>query len=272
MGSHTANSKGRRQIMTRPLAMSVGDDLDNDDVRFDETALMDDHIAGIHKKWDCIEDEIWAKIVIMEKTQEVAKAFIRAPVMTVNGGDFGFDEEIIGLSGFNNTLRDGDTKRVLDLVGDGCRMKMDDGGNILVERKSKEKLFCIGPDNGIMALELEKPQILFDMRKYQHTISKEMRKVKPDWGKVRRKAICSISFVDQENLFLDQPVWLLIINIVALDFLRSKIGSTKEEPNYENVKNTEDDGKEEDLYFSGLGAKVRPANPCKPKKQACVIS
>ena len=252
--------------------MSVGDGLDNDDVRFDETALMDDHIAGIHKKWDFIEDEIWAKIVIMEKTQEVAKAFIRAPVMTVNGGDFGFDEEIIGLSGFNNTLRDGDTKRVLDMMGDGCRMKMDNGGNILVERNSKEKVFCNGPDYGmVLEFEIEKPQILFDMREYQHTISKEMRKDKPDWGKVRRKAICSISFVDQENLFLDQPVWLLIINIVALDFLRTKIDSTKEEPNYKNVENTEDDGKE-DLYFSGLGAKVRPTNPHKPKKQACVIS
>ena len=82
--------------MAEALNMSAGDDIDIDDVWFDETALMDDHIAGILKKWECIEDEIWAKIVLMEKNHMVAKAFIRTPVLTVNGGKSGFDGEVIG--------------------------------------------------------------------------------------------------------------------------------------------------------------------------------
>merc|ERR1712129_117837 len=267
MGSCALNKKetGRmvsRQKMAEALNMSAGDDIDIDDVWFDETALLDDHVAGILKKWDCIEDEIWAKVVLMEKNHRVAKAFIRTLVLTVNGGKSGLDGEVIGLAGFDNSLRDTKTKRVLGMVGDGCRMKMDEGGNIIIKRISKEEILCKGSYDGkTFALEIEKPQILFEMRKFQHTMSKEMRKDKPDWGKVRRQAICSISFVDEENSVLDQPVWLLIINIVALDFLRLKIDSTIEVTpvNDEGVENTEEDGNiKEDPYFKGLEAKVPP--------------
>ena len=40
-----------RQRMAESLNRSVGDDLDIDDVWFDETSLMDDHITGILDKY-----------------------------------------------------------------------------------------------------------------------------------------------------------------------------------------------------------------------------
>ena len=111
-------------------------------------------------------------------------------------------------------------------------------------------------------MEIGKPEILFDMRKFQHTVSREMRKDQPDWGRVRQQAISSLVFGDDESSVLDQPVWLLMINIVALDLLRSRIESVRKVTLAAvdgSVDSTEERvTKEEDPYFSGLEAKVPP--------------
>ena len=69
----------------------------------------------ILRKWDAIDDEIWAKVIVLERNRRVAKvnvvlrrgraglncineytfvlfqAYARAPVLTINGGNGGFD-------------------------------------------------------------------------------------------------------------------------------------------------------------------------------------
>ena len=54
-------------------------------------SLLQDHIAEVMSKWHSIDDEIWAKIIVLERNRRVAKAYARAPVLTVNGSDDGFD-------------------------------------------------------------------------------------------------------------------------------------------------------------------------------------
>ncbi len=87
-------------------------------------------------KWESIDDEIWAKIIVLERNRRVAKAYARAPVLTVNGSDDGFDGfrsvchlfvsvlgvdvsvlGRIGLSGFENPMRDPKTEEVKRLIG-----------------------------------------------------------------------------------------------------------------------------------------------------------
>lgn len=53
--------------------------------------LFQDHIQEVLNKWKQIDDEIWAKIIVMERNRRVAKAYARAPVLTINGSDDGFD-------------------------------------------------------------------------------------------------------------------------------------------------------------------------------------
>lgn len=65
----------------------------------------------ILRKWEAIDDEIWAKVIVLERNRRVAKvdacltvlncineytfvlfqAYARAPVLTINGGNGGFD-------------------------------------------------------------------------------------------------------------------------------------------------------------------------------------
>jgi hypothetical protein len=54
-------------------------------------SLLQDHIQEVLDKWHQIDDEIWAKVIVLERNRRVAKAYARAPVLTINGSDDGFD-------------------------------------------------------------------------------------------------------------------------------------------------------------------------------------
>lgn len=50
-----------------------------------------DHIQEILMKWEQLDDEIWSKIICMERNRRVAKAYARAEELTINGSDDGFN-------------------------------------------------------------------------------------------------------------------------------------------------------------------------------------
>lgn len=54
----------------------------------------------------------------MERNRRVAKAYARAPTLSINGSDDGFDGYQIGLNGFDNPLRDPKTDMVKQHIGD----------------------------------------------------------------------------------------------------------------------------------------------------------
>lgn len=83
-------------------------------------------------KWDQIDDEIWAKIIVMERNRRLAKAYVRAPVITINGSDEGFDGFRIGLNGFHNPHRDPKTTHIKKQIG----MVGETFENIFIKRKT----------------------------------------------------------------------------------------------------------------------------------------
>jgi hypothetical protein len=101
------------------------------------TLFFQDHIQEVIDKWDSIDDEIWAKVIVLERNRRVAKAYARAPVITVNGSTDGFDGFRIGVAGFENPLRDSNTSATIQALGIGLKLKMDDVGNVLVKRMTR---------------------------------------------------------------------------------------------------------------------------------------
>lgn len=200
--------------------------------------FFQEHIQEVLNKWQSIDDEIWAKIIVLERNRRVAKAYARAPVLTVNGSDDGFDGFRIGLAGFENPMRDPKTEEVKRLIGQGCKIKMDDSGNILVKRIAKSNVYVkmTSEENAINSdilklpngsLEAEKPVKLFDMKKFQQNVSREMRRAYPDRRKLECQCISAIAFVRNEADILDSPCWIMLINIVAMDMLKSKMPPSK---------------------------------------------
>ena len=115
---------------------------------------------------------------------------------------------------------------------------MDDSGNILVKRIAKSNVYVklTSEENAIASdilklpngqLESEKPVKLFDMKKFQQNVSREMRRAYPDRRKLECQCISAIAFVRNENDILDCPCWIMLINIVAMDMLKSKMPPSK---------------------------------------------
>jgi len=250
----------RRKILSRSrddlhLDGPVNGEPDEEDVWYNKEKLYKEHIQEVLNKWQSIDDEIWAKIIVLERNRRVAKAYARAPVLTVNGSDDGFDGFRIGLAGFENPMRDPKTEEVKRAIGQGCKVKMDDSGNILVKRIAKSGVYVkmTSEDNAIASeilklpngsLESEKPVKLFDMKKFQQNMSRELKRSNPDRIKLENQCISAIAFggfdmdetssgsdgsssMPNESLNRDDPLraplWILVINIVAMEMLRSKL-------------------------------------------------
>ena len=137
---------------------------------------------------------------------------------------------------------------------------MDDSGNILIKRIAKANVLVKIPDsenavsNEIVklphgSLELDKPVKLFDMKKFQQNVARELKRAYPDRRKLECQVrhyitytnifssdnklfqcISAVAFVKNESDILEQPCWVMLINIVAMDMLKSKIPPGKMNP------------------------------------------
>ena len=103
--------------------------------------LLQDHIAEVVAKWENVDDEIWAKMIIFERNRRVAKAYARSAVLTINGSDAGFNGLNIGVNGFENPRRDMEVADCKAAIGAGCKLKMTENGDILIKRVGKGKVF-----------------------------------------------------------------------------------------------------------------------------------
>lgn len=119
---------------------------------------------------------------------------------------------------------------------------MDDSGNILIKRVSRcgiivksaasksdqsPSLSAISPEilKADGRLELDKPVRLFDMKKFIQNIDRELRNAYPDRKKLENQCIILIAFARDATDILDLPSYVMIINIVAIDMLKSRIPS-----------------------------------------------
>ena len=61
------------------------------------------------------------------------------------------------------------------------------------------------------------------MNKFQTNLSRETRRAYPDRRRLEMQCLSAIVFVRTEPDLLQCPVWVLIVNVVGLDMLKSKL-------------------------------------------------
>jgi hypothetical protein len=61
------------------------------------------------------------------------------------------------------------------------------------------------------------------MKKFQSNVNRELRRAYPDRRRLETQCLSAIGFVKSENELLDCPIWILVINVVAMDMLKSKL-------------------------------------------------
>lgn len=64
---------------------------------------------------------------------------------------------------------------------------------------------------------------IFDMKKFQSNVNRELSRAYPDRRRLETQCLSILSFVKSENDILECPIWVLIVNVVAMDMLKSKL-------------------------------------------------
>lgn len=119
----------------------------------------------------------------------------------------------------------------------GVRIKIDEMGNIIIKRLSQHDVIIRGYEKDQCAiakdvleangeLPAETSVKLFDIKKFQANITRELRSSYPNRAKLENQCIVGVGFVKDADNVLELPVWCMLINIVALDMLRSRLPPT----------------------------------------------
>lgn len=61
------------------------------------------------------------------------------------------------------------------------------------------------------------------MKKFQSNVNRELRRAYPDRRRLETQCLSALAFVKSENDILECPIWVLIVNVVAMDMLKSKL-------------------------------------------------
>lgn len=61
------------------------------------------------------------------------------------------------------------------------------------------------------------------MKKFQSNVNRELRRAYPDRRRLETQCLSVVAFVKSENDILECPIWVLIVNVVAMDMLKSKL-------------------------------------------------
>ncbi|XP_074598286.1 uncharacterized protein LOC141852999 isoform X2 [Brevipalpus obovatus] len=224
----------RKKILSQSCDKHIEDCMpyESQEVWFNQEQLFKDHIKEILDKWDQIDDDIWAKVIFMERNRRVAKAYVRTQLITFNGTERGFDGHVVGLRGFANPRRDDKTVKLLENIGEGFRMKIDESGDILVKRLGANGVTVISEDPSAIGqdlieskgiLQLHKALTLFQMKKLIINISKELQSAYPDRRALERQCISIICFDCESKNILQSACWMMVINIVAMEMIKAKL-------------------------------------------------
>ena len=181
-----------------------------------------------------MDDEVWAKIVVMEKESRLAKAYIKTPVVSIDGSNTGFDGVKVGINGLvSGATGDKESAMCKLLIEEGCRLKLTQNGDILLKRDDNLNIFAFrskyskySMSDAIVRLpyglmQKDKTYKLFDMKKFQDHLSQELLTDRPDWSSLEKEAAVMFSFAKFTEDIIQSPVWIVIINIVALQVIKT---------------------------------------------------
>ena len=186
-----------------------------------------------------MDDEVWAKIIVIEKKTRLAKAYIKTPFVGIDGSNTGFDGHKVGINGLECEVTcDKESAMCKLLIEEGCRLKLTQNGDILIKRDDNLNIFAFRSKHSTQAMndalvklpyglvQKNKTYKLFDMKKFQDHLSQELLTDRPDWSSLEMETAVMFSFAKFTEDVIQSPVWIVIINIVALQVIKTLRAST----------------------------------------------
>ncbi|CAD6189093.1 unnamed protein product [Caenorhabditis auriculariae] len=218
----------------------------NSDTWYDTDAFLLDQVKEVLDKLSegSIDDEIWGKIVVMERCKRVAKAYLRKTTVIIDGSEDEFDGKTLGFNHFDNSTRDEHIQEIRSKIADGVILKMDFQGNIKGMARGATPVVCQGwkdtrsncisdrlvrlqgkLNHGVS--EDEKAYKMFDMRKFKNALERELQEEAPDARTLLLKTCVRVALVKDGPDMNRTPCWFAVVNLVALDMVKEKIPKIK---------------------------------------------
>uniref|UniRef100_A0A914CIB5 MH2 domain-containing protein n=1 Tax=Acrobeloides nanus TaxID=290746 RepID=A0A914CIB5_9BILA len=184
----------------------------------------------------------------MERGKRIAKAYLRKTTIIVDGGDEEFDGKTLGFNYFSNPYRDEHTEELRSKIGDGVILKIDNQGNIKAMARGSTPVFVQGwrdakiaciPDKVVRMhgkLTTKTPTCtndddrifkVFDMRRFKQAVERDPYETDNDAKNLLLKTCVRLALVKDGggNDPMKTPCWFMVINLVALDMLKTKLPS-----------------------------------------------
>uniref|UniRef100_A0A158Q8A0 MH2 domain-containing protein n=1 Tax=Elaeophora elaphi TaxID=1147741 RepID=A0A158Q8A0_9BILA len=208
-----------------------------------------------------LDDEIWGEIILMEKCKRLVKVYLREDkceqqklklqfrrtAVIIDGSSDEYDGITLGFNHFENFDRDKDSSDIRHKIGDGVIVKIDGNGNVkamarglapvIVQGWNDPRSKCI-PEQLVAQkghlktikdrlkgiTDQQRVEKIFDMRLFNSSIEQELKRAQPNTLQLLLKSCIRIALVKDAGInALKTPCWILIVNLVALDVLRSKL-------------------------------------------------
>uniref|UniRef100_A0A1I7WPM8 MH2 domain-containing protein n=1 Tax=Heterorhabditis bacteriophora TaxID=37862 RepID=A0A1I7WPM8_HETBA len=167
---------------------------------------VQDNLHEVDIKMQDIDNQIWAKLIIMEKGTRIAKV---CSLRVIKSNDhYDFNGSRLGIQCFRNPQRDVNSELDIDLLGKGIELSIDDDGSIWVRNSTDRSLIVVS--QGIKYQVCSISEKIFDLNIFKDCIFQQCNITNG-----RQDTIVYIQFSPCDDI-LSCPLLLCLINIIAI--------------------------------------------------------
>uniref|UniRef100_A0A0N5C0P5 MH2 domain-containing protein n=1 Tax=Strongyloides papillosus TaxID=174720 RepID=A0A0N5C0P5_STREA len=228
------------KLMRLPSSISTGDYHDPKELNVntkkqlikkrwnDLNKFLADNSGEVNQKLKGLEQEIWAKLILMEKDCRIMKAYLRFPTININGGFDDFDGLQVGLARFTSSDNDSSTyisslDGLLYQLKGGLDIKIDAIGNIFMRKNTSLRIVATSVFDTNQTVELGKDYLkVFDLRKFKKKLWKLIQDGEKDCKILSKYTFIMITLGTEEmynsNIF-SCDLWIALIHIIAVEMI-----------------------------------------------------
>ncbi|VDM49442.1 unnamed protein product [Toxocara canis] len=208
-----------------------------------------DNLAEVYRKLANIEEQIWGKLIVMERNVRTAKAYLRSRIIAVDGSHAEFDGLRLGVSRFANVYRDERTTRALRRFCKGVKMKIDDSGGVWV-RSVEGSVMTRGMLGD--AIVYAEPVKVFDLKLFKDIVSRQNEYDELSKNRLNHLAITYIMTNESDDP-LKCPLWVAVVHLIAIEMVQILLSTTSESETGSSSTNADLQARFDEISFTTPG-------------------
>ncbi|KAK0402838.1 hypothetical protein QR680_016567 [Steinernema hermaphroditum] len=181
--------------------------------------MAKDNLFEVQAKLSNIENQIWGKLIVMERNYRTAKAYLRYQSILIDGSQRDFDGARLGLARFSPDLSDRRTLLEYRRLEKGIEVQIDKRGNVWMSKNCDKMVSVRTPSAPTVDCVGYDPIKVFDLGAFKEVVVREVTRPTPNLEKLFRMTTIQINLCPAVPSVLESPSWLLLIHLIAFDMV-----------------------------------------------------